>query len=113
MISARLSHMARKWQRLAALAKKSLMPNPAKETEESACSTLSVAGKGHCVVYSADGRRFEVPLVYLGTMVFSELLDMSQAEFGFLGIGSKITLSCDAAAMEYVMCLLRRERERL
>ena len=58
-------------------------------------------------MYSADSRRFEVPLVYLGTMVFSELLDMSQAEFGFSGIGGKITLLCDAAAMEYVMRLLR------
>jgi len=68
-----------------------------------------VAGKGHCVVYSADGRRFEVPLVYLSTLVFSELLDMSHAEFGFSGIGGKITLPCDAAAMEYVLRLLRRE----
>jgi hypothetical protein len=34
---------------------------------------------------------------------------MSQAEFGFSGIGGKIKLPCDATAMEYVMCLLRRE----
>jgi hypothetical protein len=47
--------------------------------------------------------------VYLGTTVFSGLLDMLQAEFSFLGIGGKITLPCDAAAMEYVTCLLRRE----
>jgi hypothetical protein len=46
------------------------MPTLAKETEWSSCSTSSVAGKGHFVVYSADGRRFEVPLVYLSTTVF-------------------------------------------
>ncbi|CAN6225326.1 unnamed protein product [Urochloa humidicola] len=109
MISAkRLAQMARKWQRKAALARKRLMPTAAKETKGSSCSMSSVAGKGHCVVYSADGWRFEVPLAYLGTMVFSELLGMSQEEFGFAGDDGKITLPCNAAAMEYVMCLLRR-----
>ena len=39
--------------------------------------------------------------------VFSELLRISKEEFGFRSDG-KITLPCDAAVMEYVMCLLRR-----
>ncbi|XP_066160093.1 auxin-responsive protein SAUR36-like [Oryza sativa Japonica Group] len=38
----------------------------------------------------------------------SQLLRMSQEEFGFAGGDGRITLPCDAAAMEYVMCLLRR-----
>ncbi|TKW34424.1 hypothetical protein SEVIR_2G306400v4 [Setaria viridis] len=110
MISAkRLVQMARKWQRMAALATKRLTSTPATETDGSSCSMSSVAGKGHCVVYSADGRRFEVPLAYLGTTVFVELLSMSQEEFGFAGDDGRITLPCDAAVMEYVMCLLRRE----
>ncbi|CAL5082658.1 unnamed protein product [Urochloa decumbens] len=112
MVSAkRLAQMARKWQRKATLARKRLMPTTVKETEGSSCSTSSVAGKGHCIVYSADGWRFEVPLVYLGTMVFSELLSMSHEEFGFAGDNGKITLpcDCDAVALEYMMCLLRRE----
>ncbi|KAL6601638.1 hypothetical protein ACP70R_044858 [Stipagrostis hirtigluma subsp. patula] len=111
MISAkRLAQMARKWQRMAVLARKRLTPSTAvKETEGSACSTSSVAGKGHCVVYSADGRRFEVPLAYLGTTIFSELLSMSHEEFGFAGSDGKITLPCDSAVMEYVICLLRRD----
>ena len=58
-------------------------------------------------MYSADGRRFEVPSAYLGTIVFSELLRMSQEEFGFT-CDSGITLPFDATVMEYVMCLLRR-----
>ncbi|KAL6656417.1 hypothetical protein ACP70R_007243 [Stipagrostis hirtigluma subsp. patula] len=111
MISAkRLVHMASRWQRMATLARRRLTPaTAAKETDGSSCSTSSVAGKGHCVVYSADGRRFEVPLVYLGTSVFGELLTMSQEEFGFAGDDGRIILPCDAAVMEYVLCLLRRE----
>ncbi|KAJ1290665.1 hypothetical protein BS78_02G262700 [Paspalum vaginatum] len=110
MISAkRLVQMAAKWQRMAALARKRLMSTPAKEAE-APCggASTSVASKGHCVVYSADCRRFEVPLVYLGTAVFCELLDMSQEEFGFTSDDGRITLPCDAAVVEYAMCLLRR-----
>ncbi|BAS83666.1 Os03g0290100 [Oryza sativa Japonica Group] len=72
------------------------------------CSTASssLAGKGHSAVYTADGARFEVPLVYLGMMVFGELLAMSQEEFGFASDDGRITLTCDALVMEYVMCLI-------
>ena len=58
-------------------------------------------------MYTADGRRFEVPLAYLGTTVFLELLWMSHEEFGFASDG-RITLPCDATVIEYAMCLLRR-----
>ena len=110
MISAkRLVQMARKWQRIAALTRKRVMLIPAKESKGSCSTSTSVAGKGHCVVYSADGQRFEVPLAYLGTVVFCELLMLSQEEFGFASDDGKITLPCDAAVMEYVMCLLRRD----
>jgi hypothetical protein len=66
-----------------------------------------VAVKGHCVVYTDDGARFDVPLAYLGTAIIGELLSMSHDEFGFASDG-RITLPCDAAVMEYVMCLLRK-----
>jgi hypothetical protein len=59
-------------------------------------------------VYTVDGARFEVPLPCLSTAVFGELLQMSQEEFGFTGGDGRITLPCDAAVMEYAMCLLRR-----
>ncbi|RLN33714.1 hypothetical protein C2845_PM03G05280 [Panicum miliaceum] len=110
MISAkRLVQMAKKWQRMAALARKRLTPTPTEEAEGSCGTSSSMASKGHCVVYSADGRRFEVPLAYLGTVVFGELLMLSQEEFGFASDDGKITLPCDAAVVEYVMSLLRRE----
>ena len=96
--------MIKKWQRVAAIRRKRLMWTSAKEVDE--CCT-SVAVKGHCAMYTAEGRRFEVPLAYLSTPIIGELLRMSQEEFGFASDG-KITLPCDAAVMEYVMCLLRR-----
>ena len=111
MVSAkRLAQMAKKWQRMAAMARRRIALTPAKGTTEvSPCSTSPVAGKGHCVVYSVDGRRFEVPLAYLGTAIFGELLSLYQEEFGFAGDDGRITLPCDAAVMEYVLCLLRRD----
>ncbi|CAN6167877.1 unnamed protein product [Urochloa humidicola] len=106
----RLVQMAKKWQRTSAVARKRLTSAPGKEAEGSCGgASTSVASKGHCVVYSSDGRRFEVPLAYLGTTVFCELLSMAQEEFGFAGDGGRILLPCDAAVMEYVMCLLRRD----
>ncbi|KAL5201432.1 hypothetical protein ABZP36_035786 [Zizania latifolia] len=104
MISAkRLVQLAKKWQKMAALGRRRIMAT-AQETEE--CSP-SAAVRGHCVMYTADGKRFEVPLAYLGTTVFTELLRMSQEEFGFSS-DSRIVLPCDAAEMEYAMCLLKR-----
>ncbi|PUZ71800.1 hypothetical protein GQ55_2G343800 [Panicum hallii var. hallii] len=109
MISAkRIAQLAKKWQRMAALGRKRLAWVAAAAPEADECCA-SVASKGHCAVYTADGARFEVPLAFLGTAVFAELLRMSQEEFGFAGgDGGRITLPCDAAVMEYAMCLLRR-----
>ena len=93
----KLAQLARKWQRVKIATK-----------DDDRCCTISpVADKGHCTVYTVDGSRFEVPLAYLSSMVFSELLRMAEEEFGFTGNG-RITLPCDAAVVEYMMCLLRR-----
>ena len=101
--SKRFAQLAKKWQMVEALGRKSITVS-AKE-DQGCCS--SVPAKGHCVMYTADGRRFEVPLMYLSTTFFRELLKMSQEEFGFAS-DAKITLPCDAAVMVYAMCLLRR-----
>ena len=100
----RIAQLATKWSRMAALGRKRLTA-AAKEVDK--CCT-SVASKGHYVVYTADGARFEVPLACLGTTVFTELLQMSKEEFGFTGGDGRITLPCDAMVMEYTLCLLRR-----
>ncbi|KAM0836229.1 hypothetical protein ACQ4PT_062450 [Festuca glaucescens] len=92
----RLAQLVSKWQRV---------KTPSID-DQACCTTSPVADKGHCAMYTVDGRRFEVPLAYLATTVFSELLRMSQ-EFGFT-CDSGIILPFDAAVMEYVMCFLRR-----
>lgn len=71
----RIAYLFKKWERMAALGRKRLNWGKTKEVDE--CCT-SVASKGHCVVYTVDGKRFEVLLAYLGTTVFTELLWMSQ-----------------------------------
>jgi hypothetical protein len=96
----RIAQLAKKWQRMAALGRKRLSWGMPKEAP--------VVDKGHCTVYTVDGRRFQVPLEYLTTPVFAELLLMSREEFGFTCDDGRITLPCDAAVMEYAMCLLRR-----
>nr|XP_045084632.1 auxin-responsive protein SAUR36-like [Aegilops tauschii subsp. strangulata] len=103
--------LAKKWQRMVAMGRKRLAQSTTvKRAAEECCATTSVAVKGQCVVYTADGGRFEVPLAYLGTAVFIELLRMSQGKFGFAGSDDgRIALLCDAVVMEYAMCLLRRD----
>jgi hypothetical protein len=73
----KLAQLAKKLQRLVAAG--------GQETADTdrCCSTGSVADKGPCVVYTADGSWFRVPLAYLDRMVFKEFLRMSQEEFGF------------------------------
>ncbi|XBH71902.1 hypothetical protein VPH35_099296 [Triticum aestivum] len=68
----------------------------------------AIAGKGHCIVYTNGGERFEDPLAYPGTTVFGELLRMSEDEFRFTS-EDMITVPCDAGVMAYVICLLRRK----
>ena len=51
-------------------------------------------GEGHYIMYTARG-------------VVSELLRISHDDFGFASDG-RITSPCNAAVMEYVLCLLGR-----
>ena len=66
------------------------------------CSTSGVAEKGHFVVYSADRKRFEFPLVYLNNEIFRELLQVSEEEFGIKIVGP-IILPFDSVFMDYTI----------
>ena len=66
-----------------------------------------VADKGHFVVYTADQRRFMIPLSCLNSEIFRELLKLSEEEFG-LPVDRPLTLSCDAVILEYVVRLIQR-----
>ncbi|KAK2660849.1 hypothetical protein Ddye_007382 [Dipteronia dyeriana] len=68
-----------------------------------------LANKGHFVVYSVDKNRFVVPLAYLHTNVFRELLRMSEEEFGLPRDGP-IVLPCEAAFLEdVIVCIVKRQ----
>ncbi|CAA6663261.1 unnamed protein product [Spirodela intermedia] len=86
----RLLQMARKWHRIAVAGDEG-SPRPNRPSS-------SAPSKGSFVVYSRDGGRFVVPLAYLNTFIFRELLEMSEEEFGLPSDGP-IVMPCDAAVM--------------
>ncbi|XWS55150.1 hypothetical protein CRYUN_Cryun10bG0150100 [Craigia yunnanensis] len=63
---------------------------------------VATSGKGHFAVYTKDKKRFLVPLKYLNTNLFRELLKMSEEEFG-IPVDRPITLPCDSTFLEYIM----------
>ncbi|CAH1424300.1 unnamed protein product [Lactuca virosa] len=87
----KLVKMARKWQ---------------KEASRSYCNE-KITNKGHFVVYTADHNRFVIPLQYLNTTLFKELLRMSEDEFG-LPTDGPITLLCDSTLMSYLINVFER-----
>lgn len=71
------------------------------------CSSRpSMAEKGHFVVYSADGKRFVLPLAYLKNKIIRQLFRLAEEEFGLHSNGP-LTLPCDANYMECVISLVR------
>ncbi|KAJ0960625.1 hypothetical protein J5N97_001501 [Dioscorea zingiberensis] len=107
LILIEISEMAKKWQKVASFKRMISSPKADERADFNACSTSSVAEKGHFNVYTLEGKRFMVPLAYLDNKIFMELLKISEEEFGLPGDGP-ISLPCDAASMEYVLSMLRR-----
>ncbi|XVE99415.1 hypothetical protein REPUB_Repub03eG0196300 [Reevesia pubescens] len=111
MISAkRLIKLARKWQNMAAIKTKRITfsTRTAGDVETNNCSTSSMVEKGHFLVYSADEKRFVLPLEYLMNEIVMELFKLAEEEFGIPSNGH-LTLPCDAAFMEYVIGLIKRK----
>ncbi|KAL2936951.1 Auxin-responsive protein SAUR64 [Bienertia sinuspersici] len=96
MISTKkLIKMAKKWHKIAVASRKRISwPRP-------------VADKGHFVVYTTDGRRLIIPLEYLKSEIFMELLRLAEEEFGVTSSGP-IILPCDSKFMEYATSLIQR-----
>ncbi|KAI3795609.1 hypothetical protein L1987_38265 [Smallanthus sonchifolius] len=82
MTARKLIKMARKWP---------------KESSKSG-GNERMPNKGHFVVYTIDKNRFVIPIRYLNTDTFRELLRMSEDEFG-LPTDGPITLLCDSSLM--------------
>ncbi|KMT01296.1 hypothetical protein BVRB_9g213120 [Beta vulgaris subsp. vulgaris] len=96
MISTKkLIKMARKWQKKAAASRKRVS------------WPKSVANEGHFVVYTTDGKRFIIPLIYLKSEIFIELLKIAEEEFGVPSSG-RIMVPCDSNFMEYVISMIQR-----
>ncbi|CAA6663260.1 unnamed protein product [Spirodela intermedia] len=111
----RLLQMARKWHRMAVAGRRRIASpksdDRAPAEPSSSQSAAAVPSKGTFVVYSRDGGRFVVPLAYLNTPVFRELLKISEEEFGLPNDGP-IVMPCEAALMEQVVSTLRRRAPR-
>nr|TKW11665.1 hypothetical protein SEVIR_6G247275v2 [Setaria viridis] len=75
--SKKLAQLSKKWQGISAIGRKRVTTV---DKEINPCCSSIVAGKGNCIVYSSDGKRFEIPLAYLHTTVFSKLLKLSQED---------------------------------
>ncbi|KAL6346903.1 hypothetical protein AAG906_003020 [Vitis piasezkii] len=103
----KLNKMARKWQRIASLGRKRISSSRTNNNEDAKSCIASVAYKGHFVVYTADQRRFMIPLVFLSNNIFRELFRMSEEEFGLPSNGP-ITLPYDSVFMEYIIPLIQR-----
>ncbi|KAL6963633.1 hypothetical protein U1Q18_034640 [Sarracenia purpurea var. burkii] len=99
--SKKLLKIARKWRKLATISRKRI----------SFPRTKGHFDEGHFVVYTADQRRFVIPLAYLNTELFRELLKMAEEEYGLPSHGG-ITLPCDAIFMEYAVTLIRKDADR-
>ncbi|KAL8267941.1 hypothetical protein R6Q59_001739, partial [Mikania micrantha] len=91
MTARKLVKMAKKWP---------------KESSKSCCNE-KMANKGHFVVYTIDKNRFVIPLSYLNTNIFKELLRMSEDEFGLPSNGP-ITLLCDSSLMIHFINLVEQ-----
>ncbi|KAL0412357.1 UNVERIFIED_CONTAM: Auxin-responsive protein SAUR67 [Sesamum radiatum] len=106
MISAKkLITMTKTWRKYAALQRKRISLH--RDGPESCCTSLPVVNKGHFAVYTADHRRFVLPLAYLNNSLFRQLLKMSEEEYGLPSNGP-IVLPCDSLFMDYAICLIRQ-----
>nr|GMC87101.1 auxin-responsive protein SAUR68-like [Ipomoea batatas] len=104
--SKKLIKLAKRWQKFAAIRRKRIS-FPSLYDDADSCSTSSAVYKGHFTIYTADQKRFVVPLSYLENEIIRQLLSMSEEEFGLPSDGP-ITLPCDAVFMEYIISLLSR-----
>ncbi|XP_057805909.1 auxin-responsive protein SAUR66-like [Salvia miltiorrhiza] len=100
----KLSKMIQQWHKFAATAARGKRVGGG----EGCCVALPV-DRGHFAIYTADERRFVVPLAYLNDPVFRQLLEMSEEEYG-LPCNGPIVLPCDSVFMDYAICLIRKGR---
>ncbi|XP_019157614.1 PREDICTED: auxin-responsive protein SAUR68-like [Ipomoea nil] len=102
----KLIKLVKRWQKFVAIRRKRISL-PRLNDDADSCSTSSAVSKGHFAIYTADQRRFVIPLSYLENEIIRQLLNLSEQEFGLPSNGP-ITLPCDAVFMNYIISLLGR-----
>ncbi|KAJ3690828.1 hypothetical protein LUZ61_019992 [Rhynchospora tenuis] len=99
----KLVSMVRKWQKVAAVGKSRIV-----SVDTDTGYTHTVARRGHIYIYTNDQKRFMVPLKYLSSSIFVELLRKSEEEYGLPSDGP-IILPCDGACMECIISLIKNQ----
>ncbi|KAL6639229.1 hypothetical protein ACP70R_022959 [Stipagrostis hirtigluma subsp. patula] len=72
--------------------------------------TAAACPRGHFAAYTRDGRRFFIPIAYLGTDTFRELLNMAEEEFGAPG-GRPIVLPCSGDRLDQILDAFRAAKQ--
>ncbi|GAA0142713.1 hypothetical protein LIER_03548 [Lithospermum erythrorhizon] len=110
MISTKkLIKMARNWHRIDTIKTKVSLPQNNEDSSTSGRSSLpTVVEKGHFVAYTSDGRRYSIPIAFLQSSIFRELLKMSEEEYGIPNAGP-ITFPCNSMFMDYIISLSKRK----
>ncbi|WCJ18920.1 SAUR-like auxin-responsive protein family [Euphorbia peplus] len=106
----KLIQLARKWHKSAAIKSRRITLKHTNEITKitSSCSTSRKAEKGCFVVYSANQKRFLLPLEYLNNEIIRQLVDMAEEEFRLPG-NDPLKLPCDSQLMEYAIALIKRQ----
>ncbi|XP_058099810.1 auxin-responsive protein SAUR62-like [Magnolia sinica] len=104
----RLVALVRKWQKLAVIGRRRISMSRTDVTADSEACKKSKPNKGHFIIYTADGRRFAVPLAYHNSPIFQELFKMSEDKYGLPGNGP-IKIPCHAVFMDHIVSLLQRK----
>ncbi|XP_006657687.1 auxin-responsive protein SAUR68-like [Oryza brachyantha] len=95
--SLRLSEISRKWHG----------GGTSKVSSPTAAAAASAAcPRGHFAAYTRDGSRFFIPIAYLASDIFRELLNTAEEEFGAPG-DRPIVLPCSADRLDQILAAFR------
>ncbi|KAF0908647.1 hypothetical protein E2562_026863 [Oryza meyeriana var. granulata] len=94
--SLRLAEISKKWH-----------GGGGKVTSPTAAAAAAAAcPRGHFAAYTRDGSRFFIPIAYLGSDIFRELLNTAEEEFGAPG-DRPIVLPCSADRLDQILAAFR------
>jgi Auxin responsive protein len=72
-------------------------------------SNMPASPKGHFAAYTRDGQRFLVPISYLNSKIFKDLLKLAEEEYGVSSDGP-LVLPCDASFMRRTLEMLQSSK---